>query len=228
MSNDKIDNKDNLPTLYTAKDLSTNFPKPIKQIKVEGEKTIDLIKNKGAYTQDDARAWIDRTAMPHLLATDSKGAKRVYNDFDDEDKYENGNIELASVEALQKVSSKRIQEPRDTLQRERLRFTEKCLIAFRDSPELEKIRELDESKNRKELPAIKKKMLDAAKVDGLTDDDLIDPEVHHKDRVADNPRRTLDETNLEVLNKSTHRNDIHANGIESEKEFEDYKNSLKS
>lgn len=223
MSSDK---KDNLPIVHSTEDLSITFLEPIEQIKKEGKKTRQLIKKNSGYTPD-GRAWINRKNIPHLLSTDSKGGRRVYNDLDEDDKFKNGTNDYASVEAVQKEVSKRIQEPRDTIQKERLRDTEECLKALRDAPELEKIRELEESQIRKELPAVKRKKLKAESVDCITGEALIDPEVHHKDRVADKPRRALDEENLVALNKNTHRDKIHGNGIESEKEFEDYKKANK-
>jgi len=218
------DEKDkNLPILHSAKDLTIQFPKPIKQINSAANKTKELIKNRAAYTPD-GRLYINRRALSHLLATDLKGTRIFYNNLDEEDRLENGKDEYASVESVQKEASKRIQEPRDTLQRERLRYTEGCLKAARDAPELEKRRELDESQIRKELPSVKKKKLKAERVDAITGDPLTEPEVHHKDRVADNPRRALDPDNLEVLNKDTHKH-IHRQGIETEKDFDEYQKS---
>ena len=143
-------------------------------------------------------------------------------DLENNDKLENGKEEFASVESIQKEASKRIQEPRDTIQKERLKDTEEILKNFRDSPDLEKKRELEESKIRKELPIVKRKKLKAEKVDSITQQPLINPEVHHKDRVSDNPRRALDETNLEAVNKDTHI-ELHKNSIEKEEEFERFK-----
>lgn len=215
------DEKKNLPRVFSAQELSISFPKPIKQIENEGTKTRDLILKNGICTTD-GRAWVDRTDIAHMLSTDSKGARIVYNDLDDLDKFQNGNNNYASIESIQKEASKRIQEPRDTIQRERLRDTEECLKIFRDAPELEKIRELEESKIRKELPAVKRKKLKLESLDCVTNEPLTDPEVHHKDRVADKPRRALDEKNLTPLNKNTHRKIIHANGIDTEKAFDEF------
>jgi hypothetical protein len=218
------DKKDkNLPILHSAEDLTVRVPKPIKQIKSAANKTQKLIKKSGAYTPD-GRLYIKRNALPHMLVTDPKGARRFYNNLDEEDKLENGKDEYASVESVQKEASKRIQEPRDTLRRERLRYTEDCLKAARDAPQLEKIREIEESQIRKELPCVKKKKLKAASVDAITGHPLTEPEVHHKDRMADNPRRALDPDNLEVLNKDTHKH-IHRQGIETEEDFDEYRRS---
>ena len=211
----------NIPIIHLANKLTINFSQPIEEIKKEGEKSRELIKSHGAYTQD-GRVWVNKKILAHLLATDSKATRRIYNDLENNDKLENGKEEFASVESIQKEASKRIQEPRDTIQKERLKDTEEILKNFRDSPDLEKKRELEESKIRKELPIVKRKKLKAEKVDSITQQPLINPEVHHKDRVSDNPRRALDETNLEAVNKDTHI-ELHKNSIETEEEFERFK-----
>ncbi len=222
-----MDEKD-LPILHSAKKLTITFPEPLEEIKGEANATKDIVTKKCAYTPD-GRLFVNRKAFSDLLVTDAKGARRVYNDLDDDDKLENGSEEYATVESVQKEISKRVQEPRDTLVRERLKYNEEALKSARDAPELEKKREIAESKIRKELPAVKRKKLKAAKVDELTGAPLNAPEVHHKDRVADNPRRALDESNLAVLNKETHRtgeDSVHKKNIETEEEFEKYKEEL--
>jgi len=221
-----FDTKDNnLPTIHSANDLTINFSNPIKEIEKEGKKSRELIKSDGAYTPD-GRVWVNKKILPTLLATDSKATKRLFNDLDNNDKTENGIEQFASVEAIQKEVSKRVQEPRDTIQKERLKDTEEILKNFRDSPDLEKKRELAESKIRKELPSVKRKKLKAESVDYVTGKPLENPEIHHKDRVADNPRRALDETNLAAVNKDTHHNILHKNDIETEKELEAFKAKL--
>lgn len=211
----------NIPIIHSANKLTINFSEPIEEIEKEGNKSRKLIKSDGAYTPD-GKVWINKKILPHLLATDSKATRRIYNDLENNDKIENGKEQFASVEAIQKEASKRIQEPRDTIQKERLKDTEEILKNFRDSPDLEKKRELEESKIRKELPEVKRKKLKAEMVDNVTKQPLQNPEVHHKDRVSDNPRRALDETNLAVVNQNTHR-ELHKQLIETEEEFERFK-----
>lgn len=223
MNNNK---NEKLPVLYSAQKLDIKFPEPLEQIKKEGEKTIKLIKSQGTYTPK-GQVFINRKSISHLLATDSKGGRILYNNLDEEDKMENGQEKYTTVESIQKEISKRIQEPRDTIQRERLKYSEDALKVFRDTPELEKIRELEESKIRKELPIVKQKKLRVEKIDEITGEPLTNPDIHHKDRVADNPRRALDDKNLSALNKPTH-DFLHKNGIETEEEFEKYKKANKS
>ena len=102
----------NIPMIHSADELTINFSKPIEEINKEGEKSRELIKSNGAYTPD-GRVWVNKKTLPHLLATDSKATRRIYNDLENNDKLENGKKQYASVEAVHKEVSKRIQEPRD-------------------------------------------------------------------------------------------------------------------
>jgi len=203
--------------VHSASRLTTKFNTPNEEIKKEGELTRKKLKSDSSYTSD-GKVWINKKTLPHLLATDTKAANMIYNDLEKDDKFENGKTKNISMEAVQKEVSKRSQEPRDTLQRERLKDSELCLIALRDAPELEKIRELQESKIRRELPKVKAKRIKLESVDAITKEPLKNPEVHHKDRVADKPRKALDSDNLAVVNKETHR-DIHRNNHDTAEEF---------
>ncbi len=125
-----------LPVVHSASELTIVFPEKNKHISnKESDKNRALVKSGGAYTSD-GRAYVNKDVLPHLLATDTKGANRFYNNLDDEDKLENGSEKFASVSSLNKEISQRIQEPRDTLQKERLRDSEGCINALRDAPEL--------------------------------------------------------------------------------------------
>lgn len=211
----------NLPAVYSAKNLSISFPEKNKHISdKEAENNRNLVRNNGAYTSD-GRAYIDINALPHLFSTDKKGVNRFFNNLEDEDKLELGNQNLASVSSVNKELSERIQEPRDTLQKERLRDSEACVNAFRDAPELEKIREVEESKNRKEQSKLKAKKIKAENITTceLTGAPLeLDADAHHIERQADNPRRARDVNNIIVTNKAPHR-EIHAAGAETPEEL---------
>lgn len=209
-------------TVYKARELTLNFPDSDNEyIKDQVEKTKNVIKENGIYTSD-GKAFVDKKSVPHLLATDTKSANRIYNNLDDEDKFENGTEKYISVDATQKELSKRIQEPRDTNEIDRLKYSEKAIVTLRDAPELEKKREQLESHIRKELPKIKKKKRKMDKIDDITGDKLDTPEVHHKDRVADKPRKALDNDNLATLNKPTHKK-LHKLDIETREEYDEYK-----
>ena len=216
-----MSDEQNLPVIHSAEDLSISFPEKNKHIsEKEAEKNRCLVKINGAYT-NDGRAYIEKNALPHLLATDKKGTNRFFNNLEDEDKLELGNQNLASVSSVNKEISERIQEPRDTLQKERLRDSEACVNAFRDAPELEKLREVEESKNRKEQPKLKAKKI---KAENITACELtrapLDPDAdaHHIERQADKPRKARDLSNIVVANKPPHR-EVHAAGAETPEEL---------
>lgn len=212
---------DNLPTLHSANDLTISFPKKNAHISdKEADKTRTLIKEQGAYSLD-GRAYIDKKALPHVLATDSKDTKRFYNDLDEEDKLENTQGDFASVSSVNKEISERLQEPRDTLTRERLRDSEACVNAMRDAPELEKLREVEESKNRREQPRLKAKKIQAENLTNcqLTEKPLEpDADAHHIERRADKPRKARELSNIVVANKSPHKK-VHSAGAESPSEL---------
>ncbi|WP_265432587.1 hypothetical protein [Aeromonas salmonicida] len=216
-----MSDKKKLPVVHSAKDLSISFPEKNKHISdKEAEKSRELVKNNGAYT-NDGRAYMDKNALPHLLATDKKGANRFFNNLEDEDKLELGNKNLAAISSVNKEISERIQEPRDTLQKERLRDSEACVNAFRDAPELEKIREIEESKNRKEQPKLKAKKIKAENITAceLTGAPLDpDADAHHIERQADKPRKARDLNNIVVANKLPHR-EVHEAGAETPEEL---------
>lgn len=212
--------------IFSASDLDLSFPEKNEHIEDKvADKTREVISSSGAYTPD-GKTFINKKSLPHLLATDKSGANRFYNDLNNEDKLVNGNDKNASIDSIQKELSRRIQEPRDTLERERHRDTEDCLKTLRDHPTIDKYREVGESKIRKNLPKIKKDKLKLVENDEITGEPLTQPEVHHKDRVADKPRRALDKDNLAALNKETH-SELHKKGIESKDEFEEYKRANK-
>lgn len=216
-----MSDKKNLPAVHSAKDITINFPDKNKHITdKEAEKSRNLIQNKGAYT-NDGKAYVDKDTLPHLFATDKKGANRFYNNLEDEDKLELGKQSLASVSSVNKELSERIQEPRDTLQKERLRDSEKCINAFRDAPELEKIREVEESKNRREQSKLKAKKIKAENISAcqLTGEPLEpDADAHHVTRRADKPRKARDLDNIVVVNKQPH-GEIHTSGAETPEKF---------
>ncbi|MDN8644349.1 hypothetical protein Q0S19_07735 [Stenotrophomonas indicatrix] len=213
--------KDNLPVVHSAKDLNIIFPEKNKHISDgEASKNREIVKNNGAYTSD-GRAYLDKVALPHLLATDQRGVNRIYNDLENADKLEVGAQNLVAVSAVNKVISERIQEPRDSLQKERLRDSEACVNAFRDAPELEKIREVEESRSRKEQPRLKEKKIRAESITAcqLTGAPLDpDADAHHIERQADKPRKARDLRNIVVANKSPHR-EVHAEGAETPEEL---------
>jgi len=215
------ENKNDI-VIYKATNLTLNFPEnDNKHIETKVEKTKKSIQNDSLYTSD-GRVWTPKKSLPNMLATDSKAINRFYNDLNNDDKLENGSEKYVSIEATQKELSKRIQEPRDTNEKDRLKYSEKAIITLRDAPEIEKIREQFESHIRKELPKVKEKKRKLETEDYVTGNPLTQPEAHHIERVADNPRKALDENNIVVVNKEIHQ-EIHREDAESKEELEELK-----
>ncbi len=207
--------------VHSASELTLNFPKANPHISTEeAEKTRVAISEQGAFTPDGS-AYVNKKTLPKVLATDKKGANRFVNNLDEEDKMQNGTDTLVSVPAVMKEISERIQWPIDTIKKEKLKDSEACIATLRDAPELEKIREVQESTIRKELPGLKKKKI---KAEGITacqvTGDPLDPNAHfhHLHRKADRPDLALDLNNGVVVNPPPH-DEIHEADAESPEEF---------
>ena len=207
--------------VYSAEDLTITFPAPSCHLtEKETSKTRSLIKETSIYTPD-SKGYLNTKGLPHLMGTDKKSTNRFYNNLDNVDKFENGAERYASLESVDKEVSKRLQEPRDTLQRERLRDSENCINAFRDAPELEKIREIEESKNRKEQSNLKFKKIRLENIKNcqLSGEPLEkDAHAHHIERRADKPRLARDLNNIVVANQNPH-DEVHRENAESREEL---------
>ena len=103
---------------------------------------------------------------------------------------------------------------------ERLRDSEACLKALRDAPELEKIREAQESRNRHEQSKLKvRKIEEGVTTCQLSGEPLeANSEAHHIERKADNPKKALDLDNVVLVNPAVHQ-EIHRKGAESPEEL---------
>lgn len=200
---------------YKAGDLQIHFPDNKNLTDKEKAVTRNAI-TKGGIVRNDGQTFINKNEIPNLLNTDKKGANKVYNDLDDNEKFEDGNSKYADTSAVNKELSKRIQEPRPQLERERLKDSRDCINAFIDSPRLEKERSIESDRIQKALPNLTKKKLKAENIvcDQLTGEDFDnDAEGHHKERKSDNPRKALDPNNIIVTKKKNHQ-EIHKNGAE--------------
>lgn len=215
------DKKKNELVVHSASELTLNFPKANQHISDNDvNKTRVTIREQGAYTSD-GKAFINKKSLPKILATDNKGANRFVSDLDDEDKMQNGKNTLVSAPAVMKEISERIQCSIDTIKKEKLKDSEGCVATLRDAPELEKIREVQESKIRKELPNLKKKKIKAEGITAcqVTDQPLKpDAHAHHISRKADKPDLALDLNNIAVVNPQPH-DEIHSAGAESAEEL---------
>jgi hypothetical protein len=207
--------------LHTANKITIKYPEPPECLEEKDVKTRqDKISKHGVYT-NDGHCYLNKKAIPSVLCTDASGANTFYNDLENDDKLVNGNERFATVEAVNKELSKRIQEPRDAYVREKLKYGEKCLNEFRDSPEISELRSIGESKIRKELPNLKEKKIKAENLETcqLTNEPLEkDAAAHHIERKSDKPRKATDLENILVINPNPHEI-IHKEGAESKEEL---------
>lgn len=169
----------------------------------DAEVNRSAIQTGGAFTSD-GQALIDKRKVQYLLATDSDGANLVISDMSDDDKIENGKSVFIKTSALSSPLSERIQQPRDAYELLRLKDAESCLNAFRDTPSLEVIRMVVEARNEREMPKIKAEVRKKSTV-CLSGEPLDkNADVHHKERVADNPRKAVDPNNMVAVNRPVH------------------------
>ena len=215
------DNKKNELVVHSASDLTLKFPEANQHItSKEAKKTRKAVSTGGAYTPD-GKAYVNKKALPQVLATDKKGVNRFVNDLENEDKMKNGSEVFVSAPSVMKEISERIEWPIDTIQKEKLRDSEGCVQALRDAPELDKIREIKESNIRKELPGLKAKKIKAENITACqVSSKSLQPNshAHHIVRKADDPWKALDLNNIAVVNPVPH-DEIHAAGAESPEEL---------
>lgn len=198
-----------------AGDLPIDFPDNENLTDKEKAVTRNAI-TKGGIVRNDGQTFINKNEIPNLLITDKKGANMIYNDLVDDEKFENGSSKYADTSVITKEISKRIQEPRPQLEREKLKDSRDCINAFIDSPKLEKERSIESDRIQKELPKLTKKKVKAENIvcDQLTGEEFDnDAEGHHKERKSDNPRKALDPSNIIVTKKKNHQ-EIHKNSAE--------------
>ncbi|MEG2291630.1 MAG: hypothetical protein RSC24_16790 [Clostridium sp.] len=184
-----MDNK-NLPDIRKASDLTIVFPTNNCLEKKEQTRITDAI-NEGGIVSPSGRCYINNNQIYKILATDKKGAAKVINNAQENDKYEDGNQKYLSTSAVKKNIDERIQEPRSTLKHEQLKYSEECINAFRDSKELEKERHIESDRIAKERPLLTKRKM---KEENITECELSgkpfdnDAQGHHMKRASDDPR----------------------------------------
>jgi 5-methylcytosine-specific restriction endonuclease McrA len=197
--------------LFKASDLELEFPEPKdfvpRKIAMATQQTII---SKGSYTLD-GKAYVEKSAIPHLLGTDKAGANQFYNDLANSEKMQSGQDRFVHTAAVMGEISRRIQEPIPANKQENLKYREDCLRTFRDHPELERRRAVHEGHIREALAGLKERMIRA---EGVThcqvSGEPLDPtaHVHHIVRRADNPSLSLDPRNLALTNPNAHQ-EIH-------------------
>lgn len=204
----------------SAESFGVNLPEPPPILRPkDAERTRDAITKHGAVTHDGKIVY-ERDALPALLATDRAGANQFVAELDNDDYFRDGNKLFIYQPPINEVLSRRIQEPRDAYQLDRLRDTERCINAVRDTPELENRRLKLEARNRKEMPRVKQDVLKNAKSCISGEPLSKDAEVHHVERVADRPDLSVEPSNMRPVNPPTHRL-IHAEQAHSPKALDE-------
>jgi hypothetical protein len=221
--NKKKSQLENSLVIKTASKIKIEFPENKILEEHEQDKIKKSIKDRGIAHNN--KTYVHSKSLPTQLNTDSTGAQIFYGKLDDKDKLTNGNDKYASTSSVLKEISERIEQPRNALVDEKLKFSEQCIKAFRDSPDLQRERQIEEVRIRQELPNLTRKKM---KIDQITkcqfsgEDFDDDAEAHHKVRVADDPTKALDFDNLEVAKRKYHR-EAHSKKAETPEQLEAFK-----
>jgi hypothetical protein len=204
-----------------------SFKYPEKPETLNNKEHNDIINNlnKNVCITPKNEVAVKKQGILKILLTDKKGANKFINDLPNDQRIENGNDIYAKLPSVQKEISKRIQEPRDSLVIEKLKDTEKSLIAIRDNPKLERERSVCHQRIENELPKLKNKKI---KAENITADDITgeplrpDAVAHHVERKADDPNNALNLSNIAILNQDIHI-EGHQNNFEGKENYEKFK-----
>lgn len=223
MYNTESSKDKNLPAVRKAADLTINFPTN-NMLEKQEQDGIKKAINQGGIVSQEGRCYVDTKKLPKLLVTDKKGAAKVYNNAQENDKYENGNNQYLSTSEVKKNIDERIQEPRSTLEHEKLKYSEECINAFRDSTELVNERHIESDRIVRDRSLLTNRKINQ---ENITECQLSgepfegDARGHHVERVADNPRKARDLNNIVAVKDRIH-DDIHDKGAESPEELRKY------
>lgn len=214
---------DTLPDIIKAEELELEFPKNKYLEKKETDRIESAILKSGIVTKD-GNCFIGLTQLPKLIASDKVAAARTYNNADEKYKLEDSTKKFLGLPEIQKEITKRLQEPRSALDREKLNHSEECLKTFRENETLNKKRVIESdriTKGRLTIGAekiknekIKECQLSGEKFNG-------NAEAHHIERVADEPNKALDTKNLIVTTDKIHKK-IHKENAETPEELKKF------
>ena len=187
-----------------AENLDVKLPEPPRiLVPKDAERTRKAIMKHGAVTHDAKMAY-ERDGIAAILATDNAGANKFIAELDNDEIIEDGDKIYIRQPPINRELSRRIQEPRDAYQLERLRDAEQCINSVRDAPELENRRLKLEALARKEMPKVKRQVLKNADTCISGESLQKDAEVHHVKRIADHPDLALDPNNMRPANPHIH------------------------
>jgi hypothetical protein len=200
---------DNALVPLAAENLDVKLPEPPRILAPkDAARTRNAIMKHGAVTHDSKMTY-ERDGIAAILCTDNAGANKFIAELANDEIIEDGHKMYIRQPPLNQELSRRIEQPRDAYQLERLRDAERCMNTVRDAPELENRRLKLEARNRKEMPKVKRQVLKNAETCISGEPLQKNAEVHHVERVADNPDLALDPNNMRPVNPHIHDR-IHA------------------
>lgn len=226
MTNSADNEKNKLPE-RRAKDFDLNFPENQYLKPKEQQRIQNTIKNGGIVV--GTKTYISENGLKYLFNTDTKGVQKVLNDAPNDDIYTLDDVDYLSTPHIQKEIANRKEQPRSSLEMEKLNYASECVEAFSSNDELNKERIIQSDRIAKQRLYIGKKIIrernaTKSEISGLPLDGK--GEVHHLKRVADTPEEALNPENMVVITQKEHRQFHSSNFLQDEKGFEEYKKSL--
>ena len=171
------------------------------------------------------KTFVDSGKVPKILSTDNKGVQLVLNDAPKEDVKRYGDLDYLSTPHIQKEISRRKEQPRSELEREKLNYASSCLDAFSGNSQLNKERNIGSDRIVKERSQIGAKVIKerGSTVSEISGEPLKgDARVHHKNRVADRPEEAFEDDNLTVIKDKEHTEFHGSKYIQNKTGFEEY------
>lgn len=168
--------------------------------------------------------------LPKLLSTDRQGVVNIMMETPQEDLIKIGDTEYMSTPQLQKEIAKKRQQPRSTIEQEKLGYAMACVDAFSNNTELSKSRAIEAERIAKERVSLGKKVIKERQsiVSELSGRPLEGrAEVHHKDRVADKPERAFERANLTVIRDDEHQEYHTSDYPQNEKGYSQFEKDFK-
>jgi hypothetical protein len=204
---------------FKASDIKLDIQKSEKLTEEEQSKINNVVQENGIVTQD-LRTAINKNGIKAILTTDQKAVNRLYNNLDEDDKIENGDEKYIRTPAVIKEICEREENYHNPHTKAILEHSKRALDALSNNSEVENLRQIDKSRKDKQLPQVKQeKIKESMSIDNLTGESIEKGDVHHTERVADNPRKQNDKENLIFTSHKNHSK-IHKENAETPKELE--------
>lgn len=220
---DKKEQKNEI-SIRNASEFKIEYPDNHNLEEIEKNKIQDAIDKGGIAVGQ--KTFISEKSIPILLNTDIKGAQIVLNNVPIEEIKQYGEEDYLSSSQLKKEITDRSEQPRSTLEREILKYSEECIEAFSKNSTLEKERSIQADRIKKDRLSIGKKTIKKrnAHVSEMSGKPLNgEAEVHHKNRVADKPEEFSNPENLVILTRDEHKKFHQSGFLPTEEGFEKFK-----